>query len=251
MPHVHDVDGHLAGSDADRLADLHAAIAAPDVDAIWCARGGYGSQRLVDAVDVDLLRRHPTPLIGYSDITALHLAWRARAGIDGVHGPTAEARPGRLAPADWDAWAATLRGAPLALEGATTLVGGTAEGPLVGGNLSLVASTIGTADERALDGAVLLLEDVGEAPYRLDRMMVHLRRAGVLARVVGVVLGGFTACEDRRHPTPTAEEVVAAHLRDLGLPSVTGWSLGHGAGQRAVPLGGWVRLDATAGTLHG
>ena len=122
---------------------------------------------------------------------------------------------------------------------------GRAEGPLVGGNLSLIAATIGTADAAALDGAVLLAEDVGEAPYRLDRLLLQLRRAGVLQRAAGLILGGFTDCGD---PAAVAA-LLSEHAAAAARPAVTGWELGHGPGQRALLHGARVVLDADAGTL--
>lgn len=252
LPGARERDRFLAGLDTVRLADLHAAWADPEVAALWCARGGYGAQRLVDVLDWDLVRAHPKPLVGYSDVTALHLALWARTGQTSIHGPTVEATPGRLTPASWAA-VRTLLTTPPAAPGATllgggrTLVAGTAAGPLVGGNLSLVCATVGTADARALDGAVLLLEDVGEPGYRLDRMLLQLRRAGVLARCAGIVAGGFTGCGDDHGTDPDA--LVAEHAAAAGLPAVTGWELGHGPGQLAVRHGAPVLLDATAGLL--
>lgn len=252
LPGARERDGFLAGSDAVRLADLHAAWADGQVAALWCARGGYGAQRLVDGLDWDLVRANPKPLVGYSDVTALHLALWARTGQTSIHGPTVEANPGRLAAASWQSVRALLASPPppagsVLLRDGRTLVAGTAAGPLVGGNLALVCATVGTGDARALDGAVLLLEDVDEPGYRLDRMLLHLRRAGVLARCVGIVGGGFTRCTDDHGTDPDA--LLAEHAAAAGLPTATGWELGHGPGQLAVRHGAPVVLDATAGML--
>jgi muramoyltetrapeptide carboxypeptidase len=251
-PHVLDRAGFLAGRDSDRLADLSAAWSDPAVRGIVCARGGYGAQRIVDRLDYAGVRRHPKVFVGYSDVTALHLALGGRAGLVTFHGPMAA----------WDASrtggrsAASLRraitdSAPLGLlpAGAApteTLVPGTAIGPLVGGNLSLLSASVGTVDQPRLGGALLLLEEVGEAPYRVDRMLRHLLRAGLLARVAGVVVGECVGCDSGSG----LGEVLAELFGALGRPAVVGFPLGHGRGQLTVPLGVRARLDADRGTLE-
>lgn len=252
MPHVHDETGFLAGSDDDRLADLHAAWTDPQVRAVWCARGGYGCSRLADRLDPALLRADPKALVGFSDVTALHLVL-ARSGVVSFHGPLGEWNPARTDTAS----AASLHRAltetgplgvlptgPLA-----TLVPGRAEGPLVGGNLSLLTAAVGTPDEPDTAGRLLLLEDVGEKPYAVDRMLRHLLRAGLVERAAGLVFGAFARCEEIRRPSFTVEQVLAAFARDVGLPAVAGAPLGHGPGQLTVPLGVAAELDAGPGTL--
>lgn len=252
MPHVHDQAGFLAGSDEDRLADLHAAWADPVVRAIWCARGGYGCSRLAGRLDGDLLRADPKPLIGFSDVTALHLALD-RHGLVSLHGPTGEwdaARTGADA-------AASLRRALTATEplGAVatgtmqTLVPGRAEGPMVGGNLALVAAAVGTADAPDCTDRLLLLEDVGERPYRVDRMLRQILGAGLLDRAAGLVFGTFVRCEEAHRPSATVEEVLTEFADEVGLPAVAGAPLGHGPGQLTAPLGVAAALDADRGTL--
>lgn len=252
MPHVHDVHGFLAGTDEDRLADLHAAWADPAVRAVWCARGGYGCSRLSERLDGGVLRADPKLLVGFSDATALHLAF-ARLGLVSLHGPTGEWNPSRTAGPS----AAALRRAltdpaplgALACPPLQTLVPGRAEGELVGGNLSLLAAAVGTSDEPDTAGRLLLLEDVGEPPYRVDRLLRQLSRAGIVERAAGLVFGAFARCEERHRPSFTVEEVIAAFAADAGLPAVAGAPLGHGPGQLTVPLGVRASLDADAGTL--
>jgi muramoyltetrapeptide carboxypeptidase len=246
---------YLAGPDAARLADLHAAFADDEVAAIHCIRGGYGCLRLLDRIDADLMRRHPKLLMGYSDITALH-ALLATLGIPSLHAPMAASdivRPGREA--DRDALFALLRGgcvagtvlAPALGEGdaATTAalrVPGVAEGRLVGGNLSMVAHLLGTPWAWDARGAIVFLEDVSEEPYRVDRYLTQMRLAGVLDAAAGFVLGSFT---DQASPLPQLAEA----LRPLGKPVLGGWPTGHGTPNRPLPLGLRARLDAGAGTL--
>ena len=239
----------LAGDDATRLADLYAAFADTDVAAVFALRGGWGSARLLDRIDTALLRAHLKPLIGFSDITALH-ALLAREGLVGLHAPM----PGSnlvLEGNEDDAQAlfellmqplpAGHRFAPALAAGAWR-VSGQARGRLVGGNLSIVAALLGTPWAWPVEGTIVFLEDVSEALYRVDRLLTQLRLAGVLAGARGLLLGSFTEDAD-----PTA--VLREHLSALGKPVLTGWPAGHATPNRALPLGAEVTLDAAAGTL--
>ncbi len=251
-PGCHERERYLAGDDAARLADVHAALADDAVAAIHCARGGYGCMRLLDRIDLGLVRAKRKLLIGYSDVTALHALW-CREGVPSLHAPMPTSdlvREDR--DADRDALVTLLRDggrsghrfAPL-LDAAGTAglrVPGIAEGRLVGGNLSLVGHLLGTPFAWPMAGAILFLEDINEEPYRVDRYLVQLRLAGALDVIAGVLLGSFTDAADVR-----AE--LREHLVALGKPLVGGWPAGHGTPHRALPLGVRVRLDATAGTL--
>jgi muramoyltetrapeptide carboxypeptidase len=253
-PNVHAKFGYLAGSDEQRLADLNLALRDPRVRAVFCTRGGYGVQRIVDRVDLAAVRADPKLVVGFSDITALQLAlWRG-AGLPTVHGPGAAWVPERTGPAS----AESLRRALMTVEPAVVpvdpsvesvpvRVAGKARGVLLGGNLSMLVSTVGTADMPDLTGAILLLEDVNEAPYKVDRMLTHLRRAGALRGLAGVALGHFTNCEDQ-WPT-TIVDVLTEHLSSLGVPVLGGLPIGHGADQLTVALGTLSTLDADANTL--
>jgi muramoyltetrapeptide carboxypeptidase len=245
-------DGFLAGPDAQRLAGLHAAIVDPQVRAVVMARGGHGLLRIASQIEPRLLREHPKPIVGFSDGTVL-LAAAARAGIIAVHGPVAN-QLGRLAADDQNALFALLespepRGL---LAGLATLRAGRASGRLVGGNLEVFSRLLGTPLLPELDGAILFLEEVGERPYRIDRLLCHLELAGVLARVAGIVVGDLVACEEPPTPrvtSPTAIEVVHERLGRLPIPVALGAGIGHGERNRAVPYGARVELDAGAGTL--
>lgn len=248
-PSCHARAGFLAGSDDLRLKDLHAAFADPAVAAVLCLRGGYGSGRLLDRIDAGLLRQHDKPFVGYSDITALH-ALRVRQGLVGLHAPMPGSdlvKPERAGDAQAlfgclrGGWRAGTTLAPELAAGGLCSAG-VAEGRLMGGNLSLVAALVGTAFAWPPAGAILFLEDVGEPPYRIDRLLTQLRLAGVLDALAGVLLGSFTEDED---PTP----VLSDHLLPLGKPLLAGWPAGHGTPNLPLPLGARVRLDATAGTL--
>ena len=241
---------YLAGDDARRGSELRAVLADDSVKAVFVARGGYGTMRLLPGLPLaDLASRSPKPVIGFSDLTALHLALQA-AGWLSIHGPVVTqlgTQPPELAERLFHLLESPVAPAP-PLRG-TPLVGGVAEGPLLGGNLSLLTHLLGTPFLPDLAGAILLLEDVAERPYRLDRMWTHLALAGVFDQVRGIALGEFTGCEE-----PDAEygsaEVLAALAAETGLPCVSGLPIGHGAVNVPVPLGCRVRLDGDAGVLE-
>lgn len=244
---------YFAGSDAERLADLNAALADPRVDGVWCLRGGYGAMRILDGVDYAALGRRPRALVGYSDITALHSAAAARVpGLVTFHGPTARAT---LTPfAERSLVAALTRGGDPAgaAPGARTLRPGRAAGRLAGGNLTLLAALAGTPYAPTFDGAIVVLEDVNEATYRVDRMLRQLLLAGAFAGCRGVAFGQCTGCpeacdDDGRR---TLAEVVGELAEVVGVPAVLGVPVGHVDDQWTVPLGAWAELDAEAPALH-
>lgn len=253
-PNAHARHGYFAGPDESRAADLNAAFADPAIRGVLCTRGGYGAQRVVDAIDMAAVRRDPKVVAGFSDITALQLAlWRG-ARLATVHGPGVAWLDHRTPAASAESLRAALMTTdPVVVKRVETettapvLIPGTATGPLIGGNLSLLASSVGTPDMPDLTGAIVLIEDVDEAPYRVDRMLTHLRRAGALAGVAGVAVGQFTGCADDR-PVDVAE-VLLDRLGGLGVPVLGGLPIGHGVGQLTVPVGVPAGLDAHAGAL--
>jgi muramoyltetrapeptide carboxypeptidase len=258
--------GTYAESVRARLDDLHEAFRDAEVRAVLAVRGGYGSPHLLDRVDYDLVRRHPKIFVGYSDITALHLAIHRHARLVTFHGPVAlsrftgytlshfrralfETRPlGRLTnpPGDDE-----LRPAhPL-----RTVRPGTARGALVGGNLSLVCATLGTPYEIDTRGRILFLEEIGEQPYQIDRMLTQLRLAGKLDAAAGVVWGECDDCGPRRFEPAavlpfTLGEVIDNILGALKVPVLSGLTIGHTADQLTLPLGVSATLDAAAGVLE-
>ena len=247
--------GYLSGTDRERAEDLNRALRDPSIGAVWFLRGGYGTMRILDEVDRDALRRHPKALIGFSDNTAIHLAAR-RAGVVSFHGPhphlpsfTAFALGEFLRVLTVPEPAGLL---PFPADGphrAETLRGGVAEGPLVGGNLSVLSATLGTPYALRPEGAILFVEEVGEKPYRLDRLLSHLKLAGVLSSLAGIAIGGITE-------TPEVDggsdpmEVIHDRLSGLGIPVATGFPIGHFDDNWTLPLGVRARLDADAGTLE-
>jgi len=240
--------GYFAGDDARRTRELAALVEDPGVGAILCARGGYGCHRYVDRLDADAFRRNRKALVGYSDVTTLLLWQRRRAGLTGIHGPMLE-RSGSEHRASLEALLDLLcGGVPAPMEGRGEL-GGRVEGRLTGGSLTLVAASLGTPWEVDTRGAILLLEDIGEPPFRIDRMMQSLRAAGKLAVCAGIGVGAMVGCDDPRHSDWTAEGVIREQAEAHGLPLVTGLPFGHVDSNRAWTLGARGVLDGDRGML--
>lgn len=245
--------GYLAGTDQQRLDDLNEALGDPEVDAIWFLRGGYGTMRILDRIDWDALAAHPKALIGFSDNTAVHLGAQ-RAGVVSYHGPhphTVEfpdfARDELLRVLALPEPAGVL---PLPAEGhVETVTRGVVEGPLLGGNLSLLSATLGTPFAIQPEGAILFIEEVGEHPYRLDRLLSHLRLAGVLSAVAGIAVGGITESPEVEGISDAAT-VVRQALSGLGVPVAMGFPFGHIDDNWTLPMGVRARLDADTGTLE-
>jgi muramoyltetrapeptide carboxypeptidase len=252
-PHALDTHSFYAGTDEHRATDLNDALADPEIRAVLCNRGGYGAQRILAHVDFDAVRRDPKLLIGFSDITALHGALWTKAGLATVHGPVAgQLELGGL-------FASTVKHAlmstePVVVEASAdeptfrVRTGGVAEGVLLGGNLSMLSTCIGTPYMPDLEGAILLIEDVNEAAYRIDRLLTHLRNCGILQRVAGVAVGQFSEPGNGNAVIKPAD-VLIERLADLGIPVLGGLSIGHGDRNFAVSLGTYARLDADSGTL--
>ncbi|NOY94094.1 MAG: LD-carboxypeptidase [Deltaproteobacteria bacterium] len=241
-------DGFFAGSDPRRVAELRAALADDEVDAILCARGGHGATRLLPSISADEVRAAGKRIVGFSDITALHALW-ARAGVASLHGPMV-ASLAKLDDTHFARFVAALEGRPPEpTSDLVRLASGQARGPLLGGNLAVLTALLGSAFMPPLTGAVLFLEDIGERPYRVDRMLTSLRHAGVFERVHGVVLGAFTEAAPGKDGV-RIEDVLQDRLGDLGVPVATGLSAGHIDDNLELPLGQEVALDADAGTLR-
>ena len=245
-PGVWQRDGYLAGSDAERLRDLHDAFADDSVDAIFCLRGGYGCPRLLDGIDFELLRGHPKPFVGYSDITALHLAITRYAGFVTFHGPmlNADLLGNKQAPTESSLLHMLSGQQPPTLEHPlayplTTLASGCASGRLLGGNLSMICAVMGTAFELDGEGIILFIEDVNEPLYRVDRLLTHMRLAGKLDRLRGVLVGDVAGVE-----RAALERLLTQELGGLGIPVLAGWRSGHCDPNLTLPMGAQVRLDA-------
>lgn len=264
FPHARDRWNYLAGPDAERAADLTAAFADPDIDAILAMRGGTGGWRMVPHVDFDVVRANPKFFCGYSDITALHLALGREADLVTFYGPMGSSLVGRGASKYTERhWLrAVMEAEPLGdVERdpddpfTWAISGGSAEGPLRGGCLTLLVQSLGTPWELDWRGAVVFFEDVNEEPYRLDGYLTQLRLAGKLDDVAGVVVGEHVNCGPRPfkpsypYGTFTSEDVFRQQLEPLGVPVMVGLPCGHGRHLATLPLGVQARLDADSLTL--
>lgn len=239
--------GFLAGSDARRLAELNRALSDPTLGAIVAARGGYGLTRIAHLADYGAFLRHPKWIVGFSDVTALHVE-TARLGVASLHGPNAAAL-GR-----GDAWtrerfiaAVEAQREPILFEGLTPVCPGIASGVLTGGNLSLLFACQASGRLRLRPGEILVIEDVSEASYRIDRMLSALLASRALDGLAGVVLGDFTDCPDAQRISVRA--VLAERLSVLGVPVLSGLRFGHERYNEFVPLGVMAELDASRGRL--
>lgn len=245
--------GYLAGDDTRRVEEWREAVADPDARAIFCARGGYGTMRILPAVDPAPLLDRPKVLVGFSDITALHAVLN-RAGLATVHGPvvTQLGRAPEDAVAHLEALLFRRAVRPGAFDvpapgagvvAARTVRPGRASGPLLGGTLTLLSHLAGTPFAPILDGAILFLEDVGERPYRVDRCLTQLRLAGMLDHLAGIALGDFVDCDENGL---LGLDAVREAALDLGVPAVEGLPCGHVDGNLALPFGARATLVAPA-----
>jgi muramoyltetrapeptide carboxypeptidase len=244
---VYQREGFLAGPDQVRAGVLNALFADPAIHGIVCARGGYGATRVLPYLDWETVRRHPKVFVGFSDITVLHWALRVRTGLVTFHGPMGTTLGN--APEDFRILLkqALMLDAPvdLAPSGVTVLNQGEAVGPVVGGNLTLLCHLVGTPYAPRFDGSLLFIEDVTEAPYRLDRMLVQMTLAGCFEGVAGLVLGQFRDCGE-------AAEIYDVFMRTfgpLGIPVVAGFPIGHGENNATLPIGLTARLTTRPARL--
>jgi muramoyltetrapeptide carboxypeptidase len=226
-------------SEDARLADLHRMFADSAIQAIVCARGGYGVTRILDRIDYNLIHANPKPLSGFSDSTALNLALLARADLVSYSGFTAfpDIKPEGIHSLTEASAFATLAGQPLTTEPLTPVRPGDASGPLIGGCLSLLVTLVGTPHMPDLTGAILVLEDVHEQPYRIDRMLQQLQSAGHLDALAGLVFGRFLGCESKHEDDGDMAAVFAEFADRLAVPTYSGLAYGHGDGRVTLPIG--------------
>jgi muramoyltetrapeptide carboxypeptidase len=252
--HAFDKTGYLAGSDAQRAADLMGAFLDPEVDAVFCARGGYGCARLFPYLDLDRIAASGKLLCGFSDITTLHVALNRR-GLPTLHSPMALTLSVPRSEWVYDSLRRALRGdltPPAEAPRAETIVGGTAEGVVVGGCLCLMADTLGTPESLDCAGSIVLIEDVDESPHRVDAMLTHLLNAGQIQRAAGIVVGEMTRTDEKTDEGIGGipwREIVRGRLEPLGIPMVFDFPFGHKKDTLSLGLGIRARLDADTGTL--
>jgi muramoyltetrapeptide carboxypeptidase len=255
--------GYIAGTDEQRLSDLHAMFSNPDIRAVWCARGGYGCTRLLPHIDYELIRRNPKIFIGYSDITALHLAIHQMTGLICFHGPVGgsdftEYSVGHLKAVLVEGRSPyTIR--TIASHGTVkypdlytsqVLRAGKVRAPLFGGNLSLLAAMAGTPFAFDATGKLVFIEDIDEKPYRVDRMLTQLRQSAKLDKAAGFALGIFNGCvPEPGDESLTLAETIADRFGDIRRPAVYGLTFGHIANQCTLPIGLEAELDAQALTI--
>ena len=265
-PNLLQRDGYLAGTDRARADGINRLFADTEVRAIFAVRGGWGSARTLPLLDWKMIRANPKLVLGFSDITALHMAIAAQGGFVTLHGPNAGSSWGKASFEQFKAIA--FDGAtptyvnPVAAEDrlvqrrwrTRTIWGGKAQGRLLGGNLTVLTSLVGTPYLPDFTGAILFLEDVDEAEYRIDRMLTQLGLAGILSKVAGVVFGQCTDCvaknTERGYGGFTLSALLDQHFGRLGVPVYQGAFFGHIPDQFTLPVGGLAEIDADAGTIR-
>ena len=261
--HVLDRYGYFAGRDEDRAADVNAMFADPSVNCILAVRGGWGCNRILPLLDYDLMSKSPKVIIGFSDVTSLLIAIYARCNMVTFHGP--------VGISTWNQFSVDyfkrilFGGEAVTMQNPTTtgdslvqtkdrirtITPGVARGRLVGGNLSVLASMVGSQFLPDWKNVILFLEDDGEKIYRVDRMLTQLKMAGILGQVSGVVFGKCTNCEPGEgYGSLTLDEVLDDHIRPLGIPAWSGAMIGHVENKFTVPLGVQVEIDAQRGTIQ-
>lgn len=249
--YINATHGYLAGTDKERLSDLNAAIRDDSIDGIWCVRGGYGAMRLLGDIDYGALRENPRPLIGFSDITALHAAIHRECGINSFHGPTARGKLSDFSRKSLLAAVADREDSCGVAPKGREIRGGKARGRLAGGNLSLVTALQGTPYSVDFDGAILIIEDTGESVYRIDRMLRQLVLCGSLEKCVAIVAGDFRPPKgDKTFDIRAIDELLAEAADIAGIPCLTGAPFGHIPDQWTIPLGAFAKLDTSDKSLR-
>lgn len=262
-PHIMARRGHLAGLDQQRADDLNGFFADPNVDAIVCLRGGSGAARILPLLDYQIIKANPKPLLGYSDITALHNALLAKTGLISFHGPNATSQWNpfnvhqfkqlfvhreRVLYQNLDKADDELVNRHYLTQ---TITSGQSQGHLIGGNLSVLSALAGSDYLPNFEGAILFLEDIDEAPYRMDRMMSTLKLMGALDKINGFVFGDCNQCQPGSgYGSLTLEQIWADYIAPLNIPAYHGAMIGHIDRQFILPVGAQVKLDADQGSIR-
>jgi muramoyltetrapeptide carboxypeptidase len=246
--HLYNKKGYLAGDDISRLEDIHEMFENKDIKAIFCARGGYGCTRLLEQLDYSLIRRNPKIIMGFSDITALLISIWGQTGLITFHGPlvTSLKNDSQYNVKHVVDLLGGEGGLSISLEQAEAFSPGEAEGVFVGGNLSLIIHLIGTPYLPSLDGNILFIEEKGEAPYRLDRMLTHLHQGGIFKNIKGLIIGSLVECGGNKE----IEQVLGNCFSDLDIPIVYGGPFGHGEENMVLPIGVKAKFDTSEMLLN-
>ncbi|HEX9974815.1 MAG TPA: LD-carboxypeptidase [bacterium] len=257
--HVLDRRGYLAGLDDDRAGDLNAMFRNPEIGAIFCSRGGYGTPRLIDKLDFDSIQNNPKIFVGYSDLTALSLAIWQKTGLVTFSGPMVAVEMGRgIDPFTENSfWMSVTSPHPVGLlanpdsSPVRIIKPGKSEGRLLGGCLSLINVLLGTPYSPDFDGAILIIEDIDEEPYRVDRYLAQLKLAGVFEKIAGIVLGQFIDCapKDPEKPSLELDQIFLDYFGNLNIPIIANFAYGHGAIKHTIPIGIHAVLDTEQGGL--
>ena len=245
---------YLAGTDRERAEDLNRMVSDPEVSAIVCARGGYGTARIIPYLNQGVIAQHPKILVGSSDVTLLLNYIRQRFEWVTFHGPMVAPNFGKQPSMLTDTWFRKIlveaQGqGPIRVEGVKGLSGGQAHGPVVGGCLTMLCNSLGTPYEIETDGTLLLIEDIDEAPYRVDRMLTQLKAASKFRNVRGVIFGKMPGCQPPTHSSYVLEDVIRDLLADQEFPILYGFPTGHGGEQVTLPIGIPLRIDGEAATV--
>ncbi|MBY0121214.1 LD-carboxypeptidase [Bacillus sp. S/N-304-OC-R1] len=253
--HVYDQYGYLAGKDEDRLADLHMMFEDQEVKAVICAGGGYGTGRIASQIDYELIKQNPKIFWGYSDITFLHTAIRQQAGLITFHGPMLASDMGKedVDPLSKEFFKQLFKPTTIQyseeIAPLETLIEGRASGEITGGNLTLIASTIGTPFEIETRGKLLLLEDINEEPRSIDRMLNQLHMAGKLYDAAGLIFGDFNNCIPERELSLSLDEVIEHYTFLANKPAIKGFKIGHCFPHISIPLGTKAEIDTATKQL--
>lgn len=242
--------GYFSGTDLQRAMDLNRFFVDASVDAIVAVRGGWGASRILPYLNFSSIQTHPKILCGFSDITTLHLAILKECGLVTFHGPNGASEWSELTKHYFKK--VLMDGEDVKFSssgGVKTLVPGLAEGELIGGNLTVLTTTLGTGYQPDTDGCILFVEDIGEPVYKIDRMLTHLKMAGVLDGITGFVFGDCTDCPRPRPDHFTLEEILRQHIEPLEIPAVMGMSISHGDDNFTIPIGVNAQLDAESGVI--
>lgn len=244
--------GYFAGTDVQRAEDLNRFFKDPEIDGIIAVRGGWGCARIIEHLDFEAIRKNPKVYCGFSDNTSLHLALQEYSGLVTFHGP--------VGTSEWTdftkhSFKSVLMKGDEALyktDGEVqTIFEGSVEGHLMGGNLSILVTSLGTPYQPDAKNALLFTEDIGEDPYRIDRMMTHLKHAGILEEINGFIFGKCTDCEESLSENDfTIREILDHHIKPLHIPAVMGVNIGHEPGNFTIPLGIDAKMDASTGSFQ-